>query len=206
MTAAGTGQERAIPPQPPEPGAQSPFPGFPDLRVGVGYDSHRFDETRPCILAGVLFPDSPGLRGVSDADAVAHAVTDALLGAVGDGDIGAHFPPSDPTWEGADSMDLLLRMAARLQGGGWRVGNVDVTVICEAPRIGPASPEMRTRLARALGIEPDRVSVKGKTNETMGWEGRGEGIAVHAVALVGRFPGRTSPLGAEADPPLPPPA
>jgi 2-C-methyl-D-erythritol 2,4-cyclodiphosphate synthase len=188
VNAAGTGRGSGLPPVPPGPGANPPFPGFPDLRVGVGYDSHRFDETRPCILAGVLFPDAPGLRGVSDADAVAHAVTDALLGAVGDGDIGTHFPPSDPTWEGADSMDLLLRMVERLRGEGWRVGNVDVTVICEAPRIGPAAPGMRRRLAEVLGTTPDRVSVKGKTNETMGWEGRGEGIAVHAVALVGRFP------------------
>jgi len=193
VTAAGTGQGSGLPLDPPGPGARSPFPGFPDLRVGVGYDSHRFDEARPCILAGVLFPDSPGLRGVSDADAVAHAVTDALLGAVGDGDIGSHFPPADPTWEGADSMELLRRMVERLQDGGWTVGNVDVTVICEAPRIGPAAPAMRARLAEVLGTDPDRVSIKGKTNETMGWEGRGEGIAVHAVALVGRLPATAPP-------------
>jgi 2-C-methyl-D-erythritol 2,4-cyclodiphosphate synthase len=161
--------------------------GFPDLRVGLGYDSHRFDPDRPCILAGVRFPDSPGLRGVSDADAVAHAVTDALLGATADGDIGTHFPPSDPTWEGADSMGLLSTVVKRLHAAGWRVGNVDVTVICEAPRIGPAAPAMRERLAQVLGVHARQVSVKGKTNETMGWEGRREGIAVHAVALVGRF-------------------
>jgi 2-C-methyl-D-erythritol 2,4-cyclodiphosphate synthase len=161
--------------------------GFPELRVGFGYDSHRFDPARPCILAGVRFPDSPGLRGVSDADAVAHAVTDALLGATADGDIGSHFPPSDPTWEGADSMGLLDVVVRRMHRRGWRVGNVDVTVICEAPRIGPAAPAMRAQLAKVLGVDPDQVSVKGKTNETMGWEGRGEGIAVHAVAMVGRF-------------------
>ncbi|TVP49707.1 MAG: 2-C-methyl-D-erythritol 2,4-cyclodiphosphate synthase [Gemmatimonadales bacterium] len=174
------------------------------MRVGVGYDSHRFDASRPCILGGVLFPESPGLRGVSDADAVAHAVTDALLGAVGDGDIGAHFPPSDPTWEGADSMELLRRMAGRLAGLGWTVGNVDVTVICEAPRIGPAVPAMRARLAEVLGVDPLRLSVKGKTNETMGWEGRGEGIAVHAVALVGRMPAAIPPVRGGAAPHLPP--
>lgn len=168
--------------------------GFPELRVGFGYDSHRFDPDRPCILAGVRFPDSPGLRGVSDADAVAHAVTDALLGATADGDIGTHFPPSDPTWEGADSMRLLATVVRRLHGGGWQVGNVDVTVICEAPRIGPAAPAMRERLAEVLGVDPGQVSVKGKTNETMGWEGRREGIAVHAVAMVGRFgPASDSP-------------
>jgi 2-C-methyl-D-erythritol 2,4-cyclodiphosphate synthase len=118
---------------------------------------------------------------------VAHAVTDALLGAVGDGDIGSHFPPSDPAWEGADSMNLLRQIVDRIQGRGWTVGNVDVTVVCEAPRIGPAAPAMRARLAGVLGVGVDRVSIKGKTNETMGWEGRGEGIAVHAVALVSRF-------------------
>jgi 2-C-methyl-D-erythritol 2,4-cyclodiphosphate synthase len=130
--------------------------GFPELRVGFGYDSHRFDPDRPCILAGVRFPDSPGLRGVSDADAVAHAVTDALLGATADGDIGSHFPPSDPTWEGADSMGLLDVVVRRLHRRGWRVGNVDVTVICEAPRIGPAAPAMRARLARCWAWTPAR--------------------------------------------------
>lgn len=159
---------------------------IPDVRVGIGYDSHPFDAQRPLILGGVLFPDTPGLRGVSDADAVAHAITDALLGAVGDGDIGIHFPPSDPTWEGADSMELLREVAVRLQNRGWTVGNVDVTVVCEAPKIGPAAPEMRESLGQVLGIPPTRISIKGKTNEGMGWEGRGEGIAVHAVALVGR--------------------
>jgi 2-C-methyl-D-erythritol 2,4-cyclodiphosphate synthase len=160
--------------------------GVPDFRVGIGYDSHPFDPERPLVLGGVLFPEGPGLRGVSDADAVAHAVTDALLGAVADGDIGTHFPPSDPTWEGADSLELLREIVDRLHRGGWAVGNVDVTVICEAPKIGPAAPEMRGSLAGVLGVSPGRVSIKAKTNESMGWEGRREGIAVHAVALVAR--------------------
>jgi 2-C-methyl-D-erythritol 2,4-cyclodiphosphate synthase len=154
------------------------------IRIGLGYDSHRFDAARPLILGGVLIPDSPGLTGVSDADAVAHALTDALLGAVADGDIGAHFPPSDPQWRGADSIELLRAVVARLHGAGWVVGNVDVTVICESPKIGPVAPAIRARLAEVLQVELGAVSIKGKTNETMGWEGRGEGMAVHAVALV----------------------
>lgn len=164
----------------------SPFSGIPEFRVGSGYDSHPFEEGRPLVLGGVLFPEAPGLRGVSDADAVCHAITDALLGAVADGDIGTHFPPSDPTWEDADSMELLREIVARLHDRGWGVGNVDVTVICEIPKIGPAAPEMRGSLAGVLGITPGQVSIKAKTNEGMGWEGRREGIAVHAVALVVR--------------------
>ncbi len=154
------------------------------MRVGIGYDSHRFAPGRRLVLGGVEIPHEQGLTGHSDADAAAHAVTDAILGAAALGDIGAHFPPTDPKWKDADSI-LLLESAARiLEAHGRRVINVDLTIICEAPRILPYVPAMRERLAAAVGITADQVSVKGKTNEGMGWIGRGEGIAAMAVALV----------------------
>lgn len=161
------------------------------IRVGTGYDSHRFDPARPLILGGLHFPDHPGLSGFSDGDAVAHAVIDALLGAAGLGDIGTHFPPGDERWRGADSMELLSRVVAMLRAEDWRVGNVDVTVICESPRIGVRAGEMRGLLGERVGVAPEAISVKGKSNERMGWIGRGEGIAVHAVALVVRRDGGT---------------
>ncbi|HEX7051312.1 MAG TPA: 2-C-methyl-D-erythritol 2,4-cyclodiphosphate synthase [Longimicrobiales bacterium] len=154
------------------------------MRVGIGYDSHRFAPERRLVLGGVEIPSEQGLAGHSDADAVAHAVTDALLGAVGLGDIGTHFPPDDPQWRDADSI-ALLRHAVRLLGErNYQVVNVDVTVIAEAPRLAPHVQAMRERLAAALGIGTTHVSVKGKTNEGMGWIGRREGIAAVAVALV----------------------
>lgn len=155
------------------------------MRVGTGYDSHRFDPDRKLMLGGVEIPGVPGLSGHSDGDAVAHAVTDAVLGAAAEGDIGSHFPPGDPRWRNADSMDLLGRVVAILGGRGLRVINVDVTVICETPRIGPHVARMRARIGEVLATGPDAVSIKGKTNEGMGWIGAGEGIAVHAVALIG---------------------
>lgn len=154
------------------------------MRTGVGYDSHRFDETRPLVLGGVSIPNAPGLRGHSDGDAVAHAITDAVLGAAGLGDIGALFPDTDPAYEGADSIELLASAVRRLREGGFRVVNVDATVIAERPRIGPHAEAMRERLGRALATGPDGVSVKGKSNEGMGWIGRGEGLAAIAVATV----------------------
>lgn len=154
------------------------------MRIGSGYDSHRFDAERPLVLGGVTVPDHPGLAGHSDGDAVAHAVIDAILGAAGAGDVGTHFPPGDDRWRGADSIGLLARAVALLDEAGHRVVNVDVTVICESPRIGPLSEAMRSRLAEALGVDAHSVSVKGKSNEGMGWIGRGEGLAVHAVALI----------------------
>ena len=154
------------------------------MRVGTGYDSHRFDPERPLILGGVRIPDHAGLTGHSDGDAVAHAVIDAVLGAAGVGDVGALFPPDDDRWRGADSIDLLRRATQALHGSGFRVVNVDATVVCESPRVGPHVDAMRARLAEAMTVAPGSVSVKGKTNEKMGWIGRGEGIAVHAVALV----------------------
>lgn len=154
------------------------------MRIGQGYDSHSFAEDRVCVLGGVTIPDAPGLSGFSDGDAVAHAVTDAILGAAALGDIGRHFPPGDEKWRDADSVDLLRRAHAMVRNSGHRVGNVDITVICERIRVGPHAREMAGVLAQALGVGPERVSVKGKTNEGMGWEGKGEGLAVHAVALL----------------------
>jgi len=154
------------------------------MRIGNGYDSHRFAAGRRLVLGGVEIPSERGLDGHSDADAVAHAVTDALLGAAGMGDIGRHFPPSDPQWKDADSMQLLAQVVRLLEGRNYQAVNVDVTVVTEAPKIGPHADAMRERLAGVLGISPDNVSVKGKSNEGLGWIGRGEGIAVFAVALV----------------------
>jgi 2-C-methyl-D-erythritol 2,4-cyclodiphosphate synthase len=155
------------------------------MRVGFGYDSHRFDPTRPLILGGVAIPDTPGLSGHSDGDAVAHALIDALLGAAAAGDVGRHFPPGDDRWKGADSMDLLRRSVVILREAGFAPVNVDITVICQRPRIGPVASAMCDRLSAILGVDPGDVSVKGKTNEGMGWIGAREGLAVHAVALVG---------------------
>jgi len=154
------------------------------MRIGIGYDSHRFVEGRRLILGGIEIPYQLGLAGHSDADAIAHAVTDALLGAAALGDIGTHFPPADERWRDADSMMLLSAAYQLLEEQNYQAVNVDVTVICEAPKIGPHVPAIRERIARVLGIATGQVSVKGKTNEGMGWIGRGEGIAVMAVALV----------------------
>lgn len=154
------------------------------MRVGVGYDSHRLEPGRRLVLGGVVIPAERGLAGHSDADAAAHAVTDAILGAAGLGDMGRHFPSDDPAWEGADSIDLLRRAVALLSERGYRVVNVDVTVVCEAPRLGPHTEAMSRRLAEALGVESPRVSVKATSNDGMGWIGRGEGIAALAVTLI----------------------
>jgi 2-C-methyl-D-erythritol 2,4-cyclodiphosphate synthase len=158
----------------------------PALRIGHGYDSHRFAAGRRLILGGVEIPAERGLDGHSDADAVAHAVTDALLGAAGLGDIGRHFPPSEAEWKDADSIELLRRVARLLAEHGWSAVNVDVTVVTEAPRIGPYAAAMQARLAEAIGAAPEQISVKGKSNEGLGWIGRGEGIAAFAVALIAR--------------------
>jgi 2-C-methyl-D-erythritol 2,4-cyclodiphosphate synthase len=152
--------------------------------VGIGYDSHRFDATRTLVLGGVVIPDHAGLAGHSDGDAVAHAVIDAILGAAGAGNVGSHFPPSDAAWKDADSMMLLRRAAGILRDRDRRIVNVDVTVLCETPKIEAHTAPMSERLAVALDVTPSQISIKGKTNEGMGWIGRGEGLAVHAVALV----------------------
>jgi 2-C-methyl-D-erythritol 4-phosphate cytidylyltransferase/2-C-methyl-D-erythritol 2,4-cyclodiphosphate synthase len=153
-------------------------------RAGLGYDLHRLVEGRPLILGGVTIPFDRGLAGHSDADAICHAVTDAILGAAGAGDIGRHFPDSDPQWKGASSLDLLRRAVAIVRAQGLAVGNVDATVILERPKLAPHVDKMRATLAEVLGVTIDRVSIKGKTNEGIGEIGRGEAIAVHAIALV----------------------
>ena len=157
------------------------------MRVGLGYDSHRFEESRPLVLGGVTVPDHAGLAGHSDGDAVTHAIIDALLGAVCAGSIGSHFPPSDDRWKGADSLDLLAQTLTILEGRNYQVVNVDVTVICESPRIELHALAMSRALGEVLGIGPDSVSIKGKSNEGMGWVGAGEGLAVHVVVLVDRM-------------------
>ncbi len=154
------------------------------MRIGFGYDSHRFDEARPLVLGGVRIPDHPGLLGHSDGDAIAHAVADALLGAAALGDIGRHFPPSESRWKDADSMELLARAVELIGESDLRVCNIDVTVITEQPKIASNAQEMAVRLSEVLGTAPDAVSIKGKTNEGMGWIGSGDGMAVHAVALL----------------------
>ncbi len=153
-------------------------------RTGIGYDSHRLVVGRPLILGGQSIPHTHGLAGHSDADAVAHALTDAILGAAAAGDIGTHFPDTDPRWKGADSLGLLRAACAVVAERGFRVSQVDVTVILERPRLGPHIPAMRAALAAALGLTVDDVSVKAKTNEGMGFIGRGEGIATMAVATL----------------------
>jgi 2-C-methyl-D-erythritol 2,4-cyclodiphosphate synthase len=159
-------------------------PGLP--RTGLGFDSHTFGATRPLRLAGVVIPHDTGLTGHSDGDAVAHAVTDALLGAAALGDIGQLFPDTDARWRGADSMRLLETACARVRAAGFAVVNVDVTVIAQLPRLAPHVPAMRERLAGTLGVPVDAVSVKGKTNEGMDAVGRGEGLQVFALATVAR--------------------
>lgn len=154
------------------------------MRVGIGYDSHRFAAGRKLILGGVEIPHDQGLDGWSDADAVAHALTDALLGAAALGDIGQHFPDSDPRWKDADSLLLLARAVTILADAGWRPQQCDVTVLLEQPRLGPHIAAIRDRLSSALGIPMDAIGCKAKTNEGMGFVGRGEGVAVLAVATI----------------------
>ncbi len=153
-------------------------------RAGTGYDLHRLVEGRPLVLGGVTIPFERGLAGHSDADAVCHAITDAVLGAAGAGDIGRHFPDTDPRWHNASSLDLLRRAAAIVGERGLEVGNVDATIIAERPTMAPHVDAMRANVAEALGLDAGRVSIKGKTNEGVGEIGRGEAIAVHAIALV----------------------
>ena len=162
----------------------------PVIRVGQGFDVHAFsgDAERPLVLGGVPFPGMSGLAGHSDGDVIAHAVTDALLGAAGLGDIGQHFPDTDPAWAGANSVELLRRVAADLHGAGWLPQNVDCTVVLEQPKLAPQRTAIETRLADAVGAP---VTVKGKRAEGLGALGRAEGIACFAVALVTRAaPGR----------------
>ena len=158
------------------------------VRIGFGYDSHRTEAGRPLILGGVEIPHDVGLAGHSDADAVCHAVTDALLGAAAAGDIGRHFPDTDPRWRGASSIELLRGAVAIVRGHGFAPGNVDVVVIAQRPKLGPHVEAMRERLADPLGIPPAAISIKAKTAEGMDAVGRGEGMVVHAVATVVPIP------------------
>ncbi len=153
-------------------------------RAGTGYDLHRLVDGRPLVVGGVTIPSDRGALGHSDADVVCHAATDAILGAAGLGDIGRHFPDTDPRWKGANSLELLARAAAMVANAGYEVGNLDVTVVLERPRIKDAIDEMRARVAKALDVDASRVSIKGKTNEGVDAIGRGEAIAAHAVVLV----------------------
>ena len=154
------------------------------MRIGHGYDVHRLVEGRKLILGGVEIPWEKGLLGHSDADVLTHALMDALLGAAALGDIGKLFPDSDPRYAGADSVALLRRVVAVLAEAGYRVGNVDCTVIAQRPKLAPYIPTMREKLAAALGVESGRVSVKATTEEGLGFSGEGLGIAAHAVALI----------------------
>ena len=156
------------------------------IRIGHGYDVHRLTGGRPLILGGVHIPYERGLLGHSDADVLAHAVMDALLGAAALGDIGGLFPDSDERWRGADSLRLLEQVTALLAENGWEIGNVDATVLAQAPKLAPHIPEMRQKLAAAMGVDASQVSVKATTEEHLGFTGAGEGMACHAVALLSR--------------------
>lgn len=168
-------------------GSSTPPPTSSDalpVRVGIGYDSHRYSPRRPLTLGGVLIASEIGLEGHSDADAICHAITDAILGAAGLGDIGEMFPDSDPANKDRDSVGMLEAAVKRVSDAGYRVGQVDVTLIAETPKLAPYRDKIRARLATALGIDSQSVSVKGKTNEGMGWIGRKEGLACIAVATL----------------------
>lgn len=154
------------------------------MRVGHGYDVHRLVSDRKLVLGGVAIPYEKGLLGHSDADVLAHALMDALLGAAALGDIGHLFPDSDPAYAGADSLELLRKVCARLREAGFSISNTDCTVIAQAPRLAPYIAEMRVKLARAMKIDVSRVSVKATTEERLGFTGTGEGIAAHAVCLI----------------------
>ena len=154
------------------------------MRTGIGFDTHRLVDNRKLILGGVEIAHPQGLLGHSDADVLTHAIMDALLGAIADGDIGQHFPDTDPQWAGADSLLLLKAVTERLRSKGWRIGNIDATVLAERPKLMPHIPAMREKLAQAMAINVDAVSVKATTVEGLGAIGRREGISTMAVATV----------------------
>ena len=165
---------------PPEP------PPLLSLRIGEGWDTHALVSGRPLVLGGVTIPHSHGLAGHSDADALAHAITDALFGAAALGDIGRHFPDTDAAFQGADAIALLAEAARRVRAAGWEIGNVDSTIVAQAPKMAPHIPAMRERLAAAMGLAPDQVNVKAKTAEKMGPVGEGRAIEARAVCLLAR--------------------
>jgi 2-C-methyl-D-erythritol 2,4-cyclodiphosphate synthase len=156
------------------------------MRIGHGYDVHRLVDDRKLIMGGVEIPWDKGLLGHSDADVLLHAVADALLGALAMGDIGKHFPDTDPAFKGADSMKLLQHVVGLVRGRGYRVGNLDATIIAQRPKMAPHIPVMRENIARACGVEVDRINVKATTEEGLGFTGTGEGISAHAVVLMER--------------------
>ena len=162
-------------------------PALPAFRIGQGYDVHRLKSGEELWLGGVLIPHDMGLSGHSDADVALHAITDAVLGAVGEGDIGTHFPPSDPQWRGARSGRFLEHAVGLARKAGYAIANVDLTLICEAPKIGPHRPAMRTEVARLMELDETAVSIKATTTERLGFTGRGEGIAAQAIVLVSRI-------------------
>ena len=159
-----------------------------NLRIGQGWDVHALVPGRRLVLGGVEIPHTHGLLGHSDADALLHAITDALLGAAALGDIGRHFPDTDERFRGADSVALLAETARRVREAGFEIANVDSTIVAQAPRLAPHVPAMVARIAQALGVAADRVNVKAKTSERLGFAGRGEGIEAHAVALLAKRP------------------
>ena len=154
------------------------------MRIGQGYDAHRFEPGKPLVLGGVPIAHDEGLKAHSDGDVLIHALCDALLGAAGLGDIGRHFPDSDPAYAGADSRELLRQVVAQLHDRGWQVGNVDLTAVAQRPKLAGYIDAMRRVLAVDLQVNPQQVNVKATTTEGMGFTGRGEGIAAHAVALI----------------------
>lgn len=157
-----------------------------NIRIGQGYDVHAFGAGDHVMLGGVRVPHDRGVLAHSDGDVVLHALCDAMLGALALGDIGVHFPPSDAQWRGADSRAFVRHCDGLIRARGWRVGNADVTVVCERPKVGPHAPAMRERIAQDLGIEVEAVSVKATTSEKLGFTGRAEGIAAMAVCLLVR--------------------
>ncbi|MFA6220283.1 MAG: bifunctional 2-C-methyl-D-erythritol 4-phosphate cytidylyltransferase/2-C-methyl-D-erythritol 2,4-cyclodiphosphate synthase [Erythrobacter sp.] len=167
--------------------AEDFMPALPAVRTGMGFDVHRLGAGEELWLGGIRIEHDRGLVGHSDADVALHALTDALLGAIGDGDIGTHFPPADPLWKGASSARFLAHAAELVCQSGYSIANVDLTIICEEPKIGPYRPAMRARIADILGVDSGAVSVKATTTERLGFAGRGEGIAAQAIATVARI-------------------
>ena len=153
-------------------------------RIGMGYDVHPFAENRPLILGGITIPYHQGLAGHSDADCLIHAICDALLGAISAGDLGRHFPDSDPRYKDVDSLLLLKKVVAMIEQKGFRITNLDATIVAQAPKLAPYRPQMEEKIAQTVGVEHERVNVKATTTEGLGSIGRGEGIAAYAVVLV----------------------
>ncbi len=166
--------------------SDSPTTCLVPFRIGQGYDVHAFGTGDHVMLGGVRVPHDKGLLAHSDGDVALHALCDAMLGALALGDIGQHFPPSEPRWKGADSRSFLRHCRQLIEARGWRVGNADITIVCERPKVGPHALAMREAVASDLGVDIDMVSIKATTTEKLGFTGRGEGIAAQAVALLVR--------------------